>query len=386
MFSYISPDKRVPQDHPLRRIRAIVDRVLEQLSPRFNKLYARAGRPSIAPEKLLRALLLQLLYSVRSERLLMEQLDYNLLFRWFVGLSMDDAVWDASTFSKNRERMLEGDIAEAFFQGVLGEARAGQLLSDEHFTVDGTLLEAWASHKSFRPVDPVAKDKNDQEPKPPAARWDENNPTINYRGEKRSNQTHCSTTDPEAMLARKGPGKEAKLSYHGHLMTENRNGLVVNTRVTTAYGSAESHAGLLMAEQLPGCGRVTLGADKGYDQREFVEELRQHGNYAACSPEPGSPQKQAGPAHDSTPRLPGKPEEAETNRGSLRVDEDGRVAAPATTSRASSPCLNRRFLAWSFPSNTSTAMRIRRDLQANNEHGVTGIVLIVESKPHKNEQ
>src|SRR5207249_431129 len=170
MFSYISPNKRVPQEHPLRRIRSIVDRVLDQLSPRFNKLYARAGRPSIAPEKLLRALLLQLLYSVRSERLLMEQLDYNLLFRWFVGLSMDDAVWDASTFSKNRERMLEGDIAEAFFQGVLGEARAGQLLSDEHFTVDGTLLEAWASHKSFRPVDPVGKD-NDQEPKPPAARW-----------------------------------------------------------------------------------------------------------------------------------------------------------------------------------------------------------------------
>src|SRR5271169_707327 len=211
MFSYISPDKRVPQDHPLRRIRVVVDRVLEHLSPRFNKLYARAGRPSIAPEKLLRALLLQLLYSVRSERLLMEQLDYNLLFRWFVGLSMDDAVWDASTFSKNRERMLEGNIAEAFFQGVLGEARAGQLLSDEHFTVDGTLLEAWASHKSFRPVNPVAKDKNDQEPKPPAARWDENNPTIHYRGEKRSNQTHCSTTDPEAMLARKGARKGSQV-------------------------------------------------------------------------------------------------------------------------------------------------------------------------------
>ena len=242
MFSYISPDKRVPQDHPLRMIRSLVDGVLEQLSPRFNRLYARAGRPSIAPEKLLRALLLQMLYSVRSERLLMEQLDYNLLFRWFVGLSMDDEVWDASTFSKNRERLLEGDIAEAFFQGVLGEARAGELLSDEHFTVDGTLLEAWASHKSFRPVDAVAKDekdKKDDEPKPPAPRWDENNPTINYRGEKRSNQTHCSTTDPEAMLARKGRGKEAKLSYHGHLMTENRNGLVVNTLVTSpAWHSA----------------------------------------------------------------------------------------------------------------------------------------------------
>src|SRR5438477_670166 len=210
MFSNISPNKRVPQEHPLRRIRSIVDRVLDQLSPRFNKLYARAGRPSIAPEKLLRALLLQLLYSVRSERLLMEQLDYNLLFRWFVGLSMDDAVWDASTFSKNRERMLEGDIAEAFFQGVLGEARAGQLLSDEHFTVDGTLLEAWASHKSFRPVDPVGKD-NDQEPKPPAARWDENNPTVNYRGEKRTNQTHCSTTDPQAMLAQNQGRRRSRL-------------------------------------------------------------------------------------------------------------------------------------------------------------------------------
>src|SRR5437660_4404437 len=274
MFSYISPNKRVPQEHPLRRIRSIVDRVLDQLSPRFNKLYARAGRPSIAPEKLLRALLLQLLYSVRSERLLMEQLDYNLLFRWFVGLSMDDAVWDASTFSKNRERMLEGDIAEASFQGVLGEARAGQLLSDEHFTVDGTLLEPWASHNSFRTVDHGGKD-HEQEPKPPAAQWDENNPTVNYRGEKRTNQTHCSTTDPQAMLARKGPGKEAKLSYHGHLMTENRSGLVVNTQVTTAYGSAECHAGLLMAEQLPGCGRVTLVADKGYDQGRRRSRLDQ---------------------------------------------------------------------------------------------------------------
>src|SRR5205807_8807526 len=162
VFSYVSPEQRVPQDHPLRVLRFMTEEALRELQPRFNKLYARAGRPSIAPEKLLRALLLQVVYSVRSERLLMEQLDYNLLFRWFVGLSMDDAVWDASTFSKSRERMLEGDIAEAFFQGVLGEARAGQLLSDEHFTVDGTLLEAWASHKSFRPGDPVGKD-NDQE-------------------------------------------------------------------------------------------------------------------------------------------------------------------------------------------------------------------------------
>src|SRR5216117_421314 len=208
MFSYISPNKRVPQEHPLRRIRSIVDRVLDQLSPRFNKLYARAGRPSIAPEKLLRALLLQLLYSVRSERLLMEQLDYNLLFRWFVGLSMDDAVWDASTFSKNRERMLEGDIAEAFFQGVLGEARAGQLLSDEHFTVDGTLLEAWASHKSFKPKGGAQRPPDD--PK---------NPTVNFHGETRRNDTHQSTTDADARLYKKAVGREAKLGYLAHLLT-----------------------------------------------------------------------------------------------------------------------------------------------------------------------
>src|SRR5438132_8311900 len=184
IFSYVSAERRISAHHPLRAMRQMVDAVLKEMSPRFDGLYAKVGRPSIAPEKLLRALLIQLLYSVRSERLLMEQLDYNLLFRWFVGLIMDDAVWDASTFSKNRERMLEGDIAEAFFQGGLGEARAGQLLSDEHFTVDGTLLEAWASHKSFRPVEAVGKD-NDQAPKPPAARGDGNNSAVNYRGEKR---------------------------------------------------------------------------------------------------------------------------------------------------------------------------------------------------------
>src|SRR6059036_4077531 len=273
LFSYLSPEDRIPADHPLRPIRQMTDAVFGRLSPRFDQLYSTMGRPSIPPEQLLRALLLQMLYSIRSERLLVEELDYNILYRWFVGLSLDDPIWDATTFTKNRDRLLSGDIADAFFAEVLAAITAEGLLSDEHFTMDGTLLEAWASHKSFRPVDPVGKD-NDQEPKPPAARWDENNPTVNYRGEKRTNQTHCSTTDPQAMLARKGPGKEAKLSYHGHLMTENRSGLVVNTQVTTAYGSAECHAGLLMAEQLPGCGRVTLGADKGYDQREFVEELR----------------------------------------------------------------------------------------------------------------
>jgi hypothetical protein len=214
----------------------------------------------------------------------------------------------------------------------LGEARAGELLSDEHFTVDGTLLEAWASHKSFRPVDAVAKDKKHDEPKPPAPRWDENNPTINYRGEKRSNQTHCSTTDPEAMLARKGRGKEAKLSYHGHLMTENRSGLVVSTLVTTAYGAAECHAGLLMAEKLPGRGRVTLGADKGYDQREFIDELRQ----MEITPHVAQNQSRRRSRVDRrTTRHNGydvSQTKAEADRGSLRLDEDGRTVAQAAAS------------------------------------------------------
>src|ERR1700720_1143022 len=267
MFSYISPDKRVPQDHPLRRIRPIVDRVLEQLSPRFNKLYARAGRPSIAPEKLLRALLVQLLYSVRSERLLMEQLDYNLLFRWFVGLSMDDAVWDASTFSKNRERMLEGDIAEAFFQGVLGEARAGQLLSDEHFTVDGTLLEAWASHKSFKP-------KGTDGPPPD----DPKNPTVNFHGQQRRNDTHQSTTDPESRLYKKAVGREAKLGYLAHLLTENRHGFIVDTAVTAATGTAERDAAIAMLGELPlTARRVTVGGDKNFDMPAWVGAVRRMG-------------------------------------------------------------------------------------------------------------
>ena len=215
MFSYLSPEQRVPQDHPLRSIRKISDAVFVQLSPQFTKLYARMGRPSIAPEKLLRALLLQVLYTVRSERLLMEELNYNMLFRWFVGLNMDDRVWDATTFTKNRDRLLRGDIAEQFFAAVLDQARGYELLSDEHFTVDGTLLEAAASLKSFK-----SKDAKDE---PPAD--DPGNPTVNFRGQKRSNDSHQSTTDPEARLCRKGKGKEAKLGYAGHLLMENRNGL-----------------------------------------------------------------------------------------------------------------------------------------------------------------
>jgi len=266
VFSYISAEQRVPDDHPLRAVRRMTDEALKGLSPRFARLYAKTGRPSIPPEKLLRALLLQILYTIRSERLLMEELNYNLLFRWFVGLNMDDPIWVPTVFTKNRDRLLRGDIAEAFSRQVLEQARQAGLLSDEHFTVDGTLLEAWASHKSFRPKEGSGKQQ------PPAEGG--GNATVDFHGEKRSNKTHESVTDPDARLARKGKGKEAKLSYGGHVLIENRNGLVVDTQVTVANGTAERDAALLMAEQIPGVGRVTLGADKNYDTGEFVSELR----------------------------------------------------------------------------------------------------------------
>jgi transposase len=258
MFSYVSPEKRVPQDHPLRPIRKLVDQVLKEMSPQFARLYSKVGRPSIPPERLLRALLLQIFYSVRSERLLMEQLDYNLLFRWFVGMQMDDAVWNHAVFSKNRERLLNEEIGEAFFQRVLKIAEP--YLSDEHFTVDGTLIEAWASHKSFRP--------KGQEPG--ASIGGE----ADFHGETRRNDTHQSTTDPEAKMFRKSKGSEAKLSYLGHVLMENRNGLLVRTVVTPANGTAERNAALLMAEKIPGIQRVTLGADKAYDTHDLVRELR----------------------------------------------------------------------------------------------------------------
>ncbi len=267
MFSYISPEKRVPSDHPLRRLRVMVDAALEEMSPQFARLYSRYGRPSIAPEKLLRALLLQVLYSVRSERLLMEQLGYNLLFRWFVGLSMDDGIWDVTVFTKNRERLLEGEIAEAFFEQVVEQARAKELLSDEHFTVDGTLVQAWAGQKSFR----AKKGKGEKRQVPPE---DPGNPTVDFHGEKRSNETHASTTDPEARLYKKSAGSEAKLSYLGHVLAENRNGLVVETRVSQATGAAEREAAReMIAARTGGQRRVTLGGDKGYDVREFVGDL-----------------------------------------------------------------------------------------------------------------
>ena len=266
MFSYISAERRVPQDHPLRPIRAMADAALERLGPCFDAIYASSGRPSIAPEKLLRALLLQVLYTVRSERMLMEQLDYNFLFRWLVGLNLDEPVWDVTVFTKNRERLLKGAVAEGFFTAVVEQARAQGLLSDEHFTVGGTLIEAWASHKSFQ--------RKDADRKTPAD--EPGNPSVDCHGERRRNQTHQSTTDPAARLARKGAGKEAKLSYAGHVLMENRNGLAVQGCVTQATGRAEPQAAMAMVEKIPGWHRLTLGADKGYERQEFIEELRDH--------------------------------------------------------------------------------------------------------------
>jgi transposase len=254
---------RVRKDHPLRAIRAMVDEVLTQLSRRFDAMYARVGRPSIAPEKLLRAQLLQMLYSIRSERLLMEEMDYNLLFRWFVGLNADDGVWDATVFTKNRDRLLEADIATEFLARVVEQARAKGLTSDEHFTVDGTLLEAWASLKSFQ--------RTDKEPTAPPD--DPGNPSVDFHGETRKNDTHASTSDPDAQLARKGKGKEAKLSYAGHVLLDNRHGLVANVCATAATGTAEREAALLLLGALPD-GGGTVGGDKGYDVASFVAAVR----------------------------------------------------------------------------------------------------------------
>ncbi len=264
MFSYLSPEQRVGKDHPLRAVRAMTDEILEAMSPLFDAMYAECGRPSIPPEKLLRAQLLQMLYSVRSERLLMEEIDYSILFRWFVGLNLDEKVWDATTFTKNRDRLLEGAVAREFLVQVVERARAAGLVSDEHFTVDGTLLEAWASLKSFR-----AKDGKQNTPPD-----DPGNPTVDFHGEKRSNETHESQTDPDALLARKAKGKEAKLSYSGNLQVENRHGLIVNAELLQANGRAERDAALLMLEQVGGDGRITVGGDKGFDTQEFVAECR----------------------------------------------------------------------------------------------------------------
>src|SRR4051812_39237367 len=263
MFSYVSLEERVPQDHPLRAIRQITDRALARLSPQFGALYVNFGRPSVPPEQLLRALLLQALYTIRSERQLMEQLDYNLLFRWFVGLSMDARVWSPTTFTKNRDRLLRGDIAQAFFEAVRLHADSERLLSDEHFTVDGTLLEAWASHKSVRP-------KDDEPPTPGGG----GNPTVDFRGERRTNDTHQSTTDPDARLYKRSRGQGARLGYLGHVVMEHRSGLFGQATVTPADGHGERDAALTMLERLPGRHRITLAADKAYDTRDVVAALR----------------------------------------------------------------------------------------------------------------
>jgi transposase len=266
LFSYVPLEKRIPKSHPLRPIRKMVDEALKKMSNKFAELYSHTGRPSIAPEYLLRAALLQIFYSIRSERLLMEQLDYNLLFRWFVGLKMDDPVWNHSVFSKNRNRLLNTEIAALFFASIRDQAAKKKLISDEHFTVDGTLLEAWASMKSFQPK---GSDKND-----PPDTGSGKNPTVNFRGQKRKNDTHQSVTDPEARLYKKAKGQQAKLCYLGHALMENRNGLVVDTRVSLANGTAERKAAIEMVENVPGKHRITLGADKGYDSTDFVERMR----------------------------------------------------------------------------------------------------------------
>jgi transposase len=265
MYSYLSPEQRVPANHPLRTIREITDQILGSLSGVFGRIYSKVGRRSIPPEQLCRALLLQVLYTIRSERMLMEQLEYNLLFRWFVGLNMDDPVWHPTVYTKNRDRFLQADIARKFFERVLIQARSLDLMSDEHFTVDGTLLEACAGLKSFKKVDGGEQ--------PPAD--DPGNPTVDFHGETRSNDTHESTTDSDSMLARKGSGKEAKLSYNGNVLMENRNGLVADVQVMPATGTAERDAALMMIESIEGDHPVTVGGDKGYDTKDFVAESRQ---------------------------------------------------------------------------------------------------------------
>jgi len=264
MFSYVDAEARVPKDHPLRTIRTVVNAALADLSPEFERLYSRLGRPSIPPERLLRALLLQAFYSVRSERQLMEQLDYNLLFRWFVGLGIDDPVWDVTVYTKNRDRLLAGEVAAKFMAAVLGQPEVKARLSDEHFSVDGTLIQAWASMKSFRP-----KDQGSGPPMPGR------NSERDFHGERRRNDTHHSTTDPQAKLFRRGLGKEAKLSFMGHLLMENRSGLIVGTRLSEAGGTAERRVALDLVQAVPGRHRITVGADKGYDAATFIDGLRQ---------------------------------------------------------------------------------------------------------------
>lgn len=261
----LTPDDLVPQDHPIRRIKPIVERVLKELSPVFSRMYSQVGRPSIPPEHLLKANLLIALYSIRSERQFCERLRYDLLFKWFLDLNIMDPAFDPTTFSKNRRRLLDHEVAPRFFQAVVSEARRHRLLSEEHFSVDGTLLEAWASMKSLRPRD------DDEDPPTEAGG---RNPWRDFRGERRKNATHVSTTDPEARLARKGPGHEARLCFTGHILMDNKHGLPVDVLLTQATGTAEREAALDMLERYPSMRRLTVGADRGYDTRDFVETCR----------------------------------------------------------------------------------------------------------------
>lgn len=263
----MSPESRVPQNHPLRAIKRLADEALAELSPVFDAMYAADGRPSIPPERLLKSMLLMALYTVRSETQFCEQLDYNLLFRWFLDMDMTEPSFVQTVFTKNRTRLAAHDVAGQFFRAVVGQARDARLMSSEHFTVDGTLIEAWASLKSFKRKD------DDDDTTPPD---DPGNPTVNFHGEKRGNKTHESTTDPDAKLMRKGAGKEAKLSYSAHALMENRNGLVVDVQVDVADGYAERRMALEMLDNsLPGERRITLGADKGYDSHDFIEDCRE---------------------------------------------------------------------------------------------------------------
>lgn len=280
LFSYVSCEARVPAGHPLRAIRAIVDEALEVLSADFDGMYSRIGRPSIPPEKLLRALLLQAFYTIRSERQLMEQMDYNLLFRWFVGLAMDAPIWDVTVFTKNRERLLAGDVAAKFLSAIMAQSRVQALLSDDHFSVDGTLIEAWASMKSFKPKEDGPPEGDDDDNgsdtgRSGQAKANGRNRERDFRGEKRTNATHASRTDPDARLFKKARGQAAKICHMGHVLMENRHGLVVDAMLTHATGTAEREAALTMLARMRGRHRITLAADKNYDTAGFVAALRE---------------------------------------------------------------------------------------------------------------
>ena len=317
LFSYASPESLVPRDHPLRAIRALVNAALDRLSSTFERMYADEGRPSIAPERLLRALLLQALFTIRSERQLMQQINYNMLFRWFVGLAMDVPIWDVTVFTKNRDRLLDGDIARGFLAVILVDPQVRPLLSSEHFSVDGTLIEAWASIKSFRPTD------GSGEPPAPGR-----NAEHDFHGEKRSNRTHASSTDPDARLYKKSPGSAAKLCHMGHVVMENRNGLVVAAEMTAATGTAEREAAVAMVEEMAGGRRMTLGADRAYDTADFVAGMRRLGVTPHVSQNSNGRHRRP---HHASSRLCDQRAPAQAHRGSVRLDQDGgRVAQDAS--------------------------------------------------------